>query len=309
MARGNRGNLVLNIRLDSKQRAFQEALLVPWRQLADSAASRVEWHIFILWVRVIAESAGELPAIVRLELQRRCPGFLNCQSGGQTDSNWKSLDEWVTFHHFAEAKAGGWLNAVMYYAYKDLRTEQAWSLWERTEAAWRQKRPPRWPSLAEWTARVLATRTLVQQGTNKARAVEAMARVDVHRLHKAVWDLLEWRAFALWVDCVSKPEQALDDLALMELRRRCPGVLTASSSPLWLQSLFLRIVHAGESKWFVTARSGGWYAALRYYLVYHPRYQRLVHYQQHCHDEWPCLRRITYPSFADWLAAADAYHI
>ena len=34
MAKTEFANLVLNVRLDSKQRALQEAVLVPWRQLA-----------------------------------------------------------------------------------------------------------------------------------------------------------------------------------------------------------------------------------------------------------------------------------
>ena len=147
-------------------------------------------------------------------------------------------------------------------------------------------------------------RILLQQGTDKAGAVEAMARVDVHRLHKAVWDLLERRAFALWVDCVSKRKQALDEAVLTELRKCYPNILdTSSGSPLWLRSLFSRMVRTGESEWCTAARTEGWYAALRYHVVHHPRYQRLLHYQQRCHDEWlgAC------PSFADWLAAADAY--
>jgi len=71
MAKRDTANLVLNVRRDKKQEALQGALLVPWRQLAEAASVFVEWHMIILWVRVITETAEQLPQIVRSELQSR----------------------------------------------------------------------------------------------------------------------------------------------------------------------------------------------------------------------------------------------
>src|SRR5579864_9434069 len=106
MAKRDSANIVLNVRRDSKQRALQEALLVPWYQLAESAAASAEWHIFLLWVRAIAETAGQLPEIVRSALHSRCPGFLDCHSRERQDLPlWRSLEEWVTAHAFAKARA------------------------------------------------------------------------------------------------------------------------------------------------------------------------------------------------------------
>ena len=76
MARGNFDSLVLNVRLDSKQRALQNALLVPWRELQKSADAYVEWHGLVLWVRSIVEATGDVPDGVRSELRSRCPVFL-----------------------------------------------------------------------------------------------------------------------------------------------------------------------------------------------------------------------------------------
>ena len=310
MAKKDSANLVLNVRRDSKQRALQEALLVPWQQLAEGAAAFAEWHVLFLWVRVIAETADQLPDIARSALQDRCPVFLEFQSRERKDNLplWKSLEEWVTDHFFVKARTEGWFDALMYYAYKDLRTEQTWTCWERTKAVWRDSPPRNWPTLEEWTAEVLATRSLANAGTEKARAVQALGRVEAGRLRKAVADLLESRALALWVDCVSKPGQPLKKSVLTELRRRCPGFLPVSySDSVWAPPFFSRLIRFGESSWRGPARSEGWYSALRYQVVHHPRYQRLIHYNQRCHDEWSQARPNTYPSFADWLAAADAY--
>ena len=310
MAKRDTANLVLNVRRDRKQEALQGALLVPWRQLADGAAAFAEWHLIILWVRVITETAEQLPQIVRSALQSRCPGFLESQSRKQSDSLpvWRSLEEWVTAHQFATARAEGWFDALMYYAYKDLRTEQAWTTWERTKADWHQTAPVSWPTLEHWTSEVLATRSLACPGTEKARAVHALGAVEASRLNQAVTALLESRAFALWIDAVSKPGKPLHEAVANELRDRCPNLLTASGpGPLWIRSLFYALIRSGGSNWRSAARSEGWYAALRYEVVHHPRYQRLIHYNQRCHDEWSQAGPKSYPSFSEWLAAADGY--
>jgi hypothetical protein len=140
---------------------------------------------------------------------------------------WKSLEEWVTARCFARARAEGWFDALMYYGYEDLRTEQAWTTWERTKADWRHTAPVGWPTLEQWTSEVLATRSLAHSGTAKARAVHALGTVEAPRLRKAVTELLETRALVLWVDSVSKPGEPLDEAVTTELRKRCPGLLPA----------------------------------------------------------------------------------
>src|ERR1700687_4947604 len=110
MAKRDTAKVGLNVLRDRKQEALQGVLLVPWGQLADGAAALAEWHLIILWVRVITETAEQLPQIVRAALQSRCPGFLESQCQKQRDSLpvWRSLEEWVTAHQFATARADGW---------------------------------------------------------------------------------------------------------------------------------------------------------------------------------------------------------
>jgi hypothetical protein len=316
MAKRDFDKLVLQIRLNTKQRALQEAFLVPWRRLEERAAAYAGWHIFILWVRTIAEFEEQLPEIVVAALGARCPGFLDNEirqrevRPREQRFLWHSLEEWIADHQFAEAKAEGWFDAVMYYAYKDLRTEKAWSLWERTKDAWNRNRPSRWPTLEDWTAQVVATDSLIQAGSEKARAVEALAKVEPDRLRHAVFDLLEQRAFALWIACISQPEQALDELALNELGRRCPNFLAGSCAQhVWRESSFFRLVRLGGAEWCTVARAEKWYAALRYHLIHHPRYHRFVHYNKRCNNKWVGGRPTSYPSFAEWLCAADEYFV
>jgi hypothetical protein len=314
MAKRDFEKLVLQVRLDTKQKALQQAVLVPWRRLGESGSAYAEWHIFVLWVRIIGEFEKRLPDIVVAALGARCPGFIHHENRNGLEQPleqsflWHSLEQWIAIHHFAEARSDGWFDAMMYYAYKDIRTEQAWSLWERSKDAWSRNRPSRWPTLEEWTAQVLATSSLTQAGTEKARAVEALAKVDPERLHSAVSELLESRAFALWMACICQPECGLGELGLRELHHRWPGFLGASCSQLlWNKSLFGRLVRFGEADWRTVARAERWDAALRYQVFHHPRYHRILHYNQRCHDEWLQVRPHSYPSFAEWLCEADEY--
>jgi hypothetical protein len=315
MAKRDFENTVLRIRRGTKQNALQQAVLVPWRRLQERASDYADWHIFLLWVRTIAEIEEPLPEIVRIALSVRCPGFLDDERQRQQHASegttvWRFLEEWIAIHRFADAKTEGWFDALMYYAYKDLRTEQAWTLWQRTRDDWRSSRPERWPTLDEWTAKVIAVDSLIQAGTEMSRVVEASLKVNPERLHRAVSALLESRAFAFWVACVSRSKQTLDDAVLKELSCRYPGFLARSCPERrWHASLFFRVARFGEAEWRATAHAEKWHTALRYHLIHHPRYHRLLHYHQRCNDEWLNNCPASYPSFAEWLCAADEYFV
>jgi hypothetical protein len=214
----------------------------------------------------------------------------------------------IVAERFADARAGGWFDAMMYYAYKDVRIEQAWSLWERSKADWSRTQPGTWPTFDQWKLQVSATHTLSQGLTEQARVVAAMENVDRDRLGSAVADVVERRAVILWADCVSKPDQPLDPAVAAEIENRCPGAITVIPAECpWSARTLARLIRRAESHWRKTARREGWHTALRYYVANHPRYQRLLHYRQRCHDEWLRIRPISFPSFSAWLGSADAY--
>ena len=95
MARGNFDSLVLSIRLDRKDRALQNALLVPWRELAASAAQYVQWHAFVLWVRTIMETASGVPDVIQSELRACCPDLVDRIDSADLQPIWKRLEEWI----------------------------------------------------------------------------------------------------------------------------------------------------------------------------------------------------------------------
>jgi hypothetical protein len=298
MPRGNFDSLVLNVRLDSKQRALENALLVPWRELAASADEYVQWQGFVLWVRALIYAAGDVPDGIRSELRTRCPGFVRGDEPAKHQPIWKALEDWIATEHFA----------MMYYAYKDVRMEQAWSLWERSKADWSRTQPSEWPTFDQWKLYISATHTLAKGLTEKARVVAAMENVNHNRLESAVGDVVERRALILWADCVSKPAQPLDPAVIAEIENRCPGAVSVIPTECcWSAPTLVRLIRRVESRWREAAQREAWHAALRYHIVNHPRYQRVLHYRQRCHDEWLRVRPISLPSFPAWLASADAY--
>jgi hypothetical protein len=110
MARRDFQKLAVQLQIDTKQKALQQALQVPWRRLEETASAYVESHIFVLWVRAIAEVKPELPEIVVSALDSRCPGFLHedsrerKQRPQQQHFLWHSLEEWIAARKFADAK-------------------------------------------------------------------------------------------------------------------------------------------------------------------------------------------------------------
>jgi hypothetical protein len=199
---------------------------------------------------------------------------------------------------------------MTYHAYKDVRVEQAWSLWKRAKVDWRHTPPTQWPTFVQWKVQVAATYALPQGATEKARVLAAMKHIDRHRLRSAVDEVVELRAVILWADCLSKPDQPIDPVALAEIERRSPAAIDVIPVGLmWRTPALSRLIRRVDSEWRETPRREGWFAALRYHVSNHPKYQRLVHYRQRCHDEWLRVRPISLPSFPAWLASADAYFI
>jgi hypothetical protein len=152
----------------------------------------------------------------------------------------------------------------MYYAHKDVRIEQAWSLWERSKADWSRTQPAQWPTFDEWKLQILGTYTLAPGITEKARVVAAMENVDRERLESAAADVMERRAVVLWADCVSKPDQPLDPSVVAEIENCCPKANTAVpvASPRLAPTL-ARLIRHVESEWREVARQERWYPAWR----------------------------------------------
>ena len=91
------------------QRAMRmQALRAPWSEVAAAVARLIEWRSFGLWVRAIADSERAIPIWLAAALQERCPSFLESRrEGGDMESLWIDLSEWIDNHFFGDAQRGG----------------------------------------------------------------------------------------------------------------------------------------------------------------------------------------------------------
>jgi hypothetical protein len=117
----------------------------------------LDWEAFSLWVRAIFDTEGTLPAWLLHAVHKRCPGFLSPEKQSHGARIRKShflplhLLEWIHNHIFSDAKREGWLDALMFYAVRDLRSQQTWARWEHCEREWKRKRPRSYPTFKEWS--------------------------------------------------------------------------------------------------------------------------------------------------------------
>ena len=80
------------------------------------AVSRyVDWEALAYWAGPALDRGSRLPA----EVERRCPGFLDAymnareQDSSGASEDWPRLMLWIVDHFFRDAKAEGWLDAIL----------------------------------------------------------------------------------------------------------------------------------------------------------------------------------------------------
>lgn len=113
----------------------KEAARIPWPQLLKAREVYVKWQAFVLWVRAIEEAEGDFPEWLAEIVDKRCPGFLQFVAEQRLDDRrsppffWYYFERWISERIFGRARREGWMNAVGYYAVRDLaclRDEAYW---------------------------------------------------------------------------------------------------------------------------------------------------------------------------------------
>lgn len=269
-----------------------QALRAPWSEVAAAVVRLIEWRSFGLWVRTIADSERAIPNWLAAALQERCPNFLESRrDGGDLESLWIDLSEWIDNHFFGDAQRGGWIQALHYYSGRTAESENVWQHWTRLDAEWRSHRPSAYPGFEQW----------------HLDAVGATKSADAHTSQAAQY--VEWEAFTSWVGCVVECAREVPALVAADLDRRYPGFVAHArsqrvkpcSDPQWLSSELLTWIegHAEVSE----PLTDDVRAAARSHL----RWERITEYAAECSLRWGRQLPPTFPSFELWLADADGF--
>jgi hypothetical protein len=198
---------------EARQMADKEAARIPWPQLLKARQSYVKWQEFQQWFRAIEESERYLPEWLADVVTRRCPGFEQFLSQQRTKERrwpqpaWCHLDQWINEHIFDKPRHEGWMNAVGYYAVRDLAALRNEAYWYYCEPQWQQSKSAAYPSFQEWRkASAHCSDEVVDhfETTNELLdLIRLSRRVSPRTLNQTVDRDLEWLVLAYWVHMVS----------------------------------------------------------------------------------------------------------
>jgi len=271
-----------------------QALKVPWREVAAACDRLAEWRSFSLWVRAIVDAEHLLPKSVRSSIESRCPAFLQSRKNpAELESLWLDLNGWIDQHFFPAAVQGGWIQALHYYYGRLPLSEVIWQHWTRMRDEWLAKKPGQFPIFEQWQ-----------------REIAALPTPSEH-VAKAAPQYIEWEALAFWVRSLVESTREITPMVSATLEQRCPGFLEeaqkeraqACSDPQWLWERLLRWIEAHE---FSEAIENSWIDDLRTAAGKHFRSERLAAYWAECSKNAK-KKTPPMPTFEQWLAAADAF--
>ncbi len=303
--------------------ADREAARIPWQQLLRARERYVKWQAFVLWVRAIEDTKDDFPEWLADIVDRRCPGFLQFVAEHRLDDRrsppffWYHLERWINEHIFGRTRREGWMNAVGYYAVRDLASLRDNAYWEYCERQWKLSKPAVYPSFLEWRrALERCSEEVLDEFEVRGETrelIKASQRTSPRMLRKAVDRYVGWQVFAYWARTALESDHPLPGPVDREVRQRCPGFLETETAAQARRPAeepyqrFNRLTRWIEDHEFARAKKQGWFDALLYQARLHPRHARVADYWH----RWETLRskhpRSRYPSFEQWRSPADAY--
>jgi hypothetical protein len=314
---GETGQRRLGMRANSnaaiRRQMREQSLRTPWRDFAKSCEQWIEWHSFALWVRAIVDTQRSVPQWLNEAIDHRCPGFPEPRTdAADGDSIWLDLSKWIEDHFFAPARHGGWVDALHYYSGQDSRSEQIWSHWTRTEAAWRERKPKNYPTFDRWRKEALNSAP-AEAGTQLERIpVNLGSSPPPDRLAALVSQYIEWEAFAFWARLMFERHANIPAEVATVIEQRYPGFLsdlrTQPTGQTEFATWFWReLLSWIESHVFADAKDQLWLDTVRDAARTHLRGERIAAYWAYYGSQWRKNPPASDPSFEHWLREADAF--
>lgn len=282
----------------ARRRATNQLLRVPWDRFRRAHARYPRWLGFTLWTQAILEVEDRAPSCLVAAVKKRCPGIVNEARRIEPGLLAFRLQERVHNQIFRKAKQGGWLDALIFFGIRDLRSQAIWAYWEHCEKAWERRRPRSYPTFEHWWRTARKWRFCQEAST--AQITTALERY------------LELQAVAYWLDPLLQANRELPATVAAEFERRCPGLLDFSRSLALRQQdansrLWQRLVGWIEDHYFAEPKKQGWLNIVVKQAHNDPRHVRMVEFWKLSGQNRPWNPAIAYPSFNQWRRAADSY--
>ena len=185
---------------------------VPWDRFHKAYQEYIRWQAFVLWARAVVELEGGAPSWLEAILRECCPGFTKeVARSNKPELLGLQLLPWVHNQVFGFAKQEGWLDALVFYGFRDTRSQGYWAYWEHCDSEWKKRRPAAIPTFVKWRRSAL---------NGKLHGDASFAVVA-----KAVEKIIDFEAVVYWLrPLYGGPKVQLPPHVALELRQKSPSL-------------------------------------------------------------------------------------
>jgi len=270
---------------------------VPWDRFHTAYEEYIEWQGFALWARANVESERCLSARLKAILRKRCPGFVEgTDRSNKPELLGLQLLSWVHSKAFGVARQEGWLDALVFYGFRETRSQGYWAYWEHCEQEWKRRRPTPFPDFPQWRRTALSWNL---QGDVICAAAA-----------KAVEEYVDFEAIVYWLRPLFRaPTNELPTHVALELKRECPSLLEFVNThiPGTKSRRWHRLFNWGKELVLSEAKKEGWLDFVLRQARFHPRHIRLVDYAALWCKSRLGYTTLPYPSLRQWRKDAENY--
>jgi hypothetical protein len=284
----------------ASRRAHWQLMQVPWVRFHRAYEEYIRWQAFVLWARAVVESEGCAPSWLKAILRKRCPGFAEeAARSNMPELMGLQLLPWVHNQVFEFAVEEGWFDALVFYAFRDARSQGDWAYWERSESEWKKRRPTFFPTFAEW--RRSAVNWKLEGGARCAT------------VSKSVEKYLDFEAVVYWLRPLFQASKIqLPTHVALDSEQECPGLLEyvnthISAAYAERSRSWQRLFNWGRDHVLSHAKEEGWLDVVLSHARIHPRHRRIVEYGALCCKSRPGNTALPYPSLGQWRRDAERY--
>src|ERR1051325_3290216 len=255
----------------ASRRVRRPLMQVPWNRFHKAYEEYIRWQAFVLWARAVVELEGSAPSWLEAILRKRCPCFTQeVARSNKPELLSLQLLPWVHKQVFGFAKHEGWLDALVFYGFRDTRAQGYWAYWEHCETEWRRRRPASVPTLVQWRRSAL---------NGKLHGDASFAVVA-----KAVEKFIDFEAVVFWLRPLYRGAKVqLPPHVVLELRQESSSLLEFASretsggyedkSRSWQRLFNWRKGHVLSH-----AKKEGWLECVLRQAQIHPRHVRMADY-------------------------------
>ena len=273
---------------------------VPWDRFHKAYEEYIRWQAFVLWARAVVDSEGSTPSWLEAILRKRCPGFAEESTRlNKPELLGLQLLPWIHNQVFGFAKEEGWLDALVFYGFRDTRSQGYWTYWEHCENEWRKRRPASFPTFVPWRRSALSW---------KLRGDVSCAAVA-----KAVEKYLDFEALVYWLRPLFRGAKIqLPPHVVLELRQESPSLLEFVSRETSADyedksRSWQRLFNWGRGHVLSHAEKGGWLDCVLHQAGIHPRHVRLVDYAALWCKSRQGNSALPYPYLRQWQRDMEGY--